>query len=83
VANGEIDFGINFVAPLINALDTGARITLLGGVHPGCFELFVKRGIDSVTDLKGRNVGVQALRSGPHLFLASIAAYVGQWFDVT
>jgi NitT/TauT family transport system substrate-binding protein len=77
VAEGEIDFTLNFVTPLIVALDTGARITLLGGVHPGCFELFVKRGIDSVVDLKGRNVGVQSLGSGPHLFLASIAAYVG------
>ena len=77
VANGEIDFAINFVPSLINALDTGARMTLLGGVHPGCFELFVKRGIDSVVDLKGKNVGVQGLGTGPHLFLASIAAYVG------
>ena len=77
VANGEIDFAINFVPSLINALDTGARLTLLGGVHPGCFELFVKRGINSVVDLKGKNVGVQGLGSGPHLFLASIAAYVG------
>ena len=62
---------------MIVALDSGARITLLGGVHPGCFELFAKRGIDSVVDLKGRNVGVQGLGTGPHLFLASIAAYVG------
>ncbi|MBY5391370.1 ABC transporter substrate-binding protein [Rhizobium leguminosarum] len=77
VANGEIDFTLNFVTNLIVALDTGARITLLGGVHPGCFELFAKRGIDSVVDLKGRNVGVQGLGTGPHLFLASIAAYVG------
>ncbi len=77
VANGEIDFSLNFVTNSIVALDSGARITLLGGVHPGCFELFVKRGIDSVVDLKGRNVGVQGLGSGPHLFLASIAAYVG------
>ena len=77
VAEGEVDFTLSFVAPLIVALDTGARITLLGGVHPGCFELFVKRGIDSVVDLKGRTVGVQALGSSPHLFLASIATYVG------
>ena len=77
VANGEIDFTLNFVTNLIVALDSGARITLLGGVHPGCFELFAKRGIDSVVDLKGRNVGVQGLGTGPHLFLASIAAYVG------
>jgi NitT/TauT family transport system substrate-binding protein len=77
VANGEIDFAINFAPSLMIALDSGAPITLLGGIHPGCFELFVKRGINSVADLKGRNVGVQALGSGPHLFLASIAAYVG------
>ncbi|MDB5523279.1 MAG: ABC-type nitrate/sulfonate/bicarbonate transport system [Rhizobium sp.] len=77
VANGEIDFTLNFVTNLIVALDSGARITLLGGVHPGCFELFATRGIDSVVDLKGRNVGVQGLGTGPHLFLASIAAYVG------
>ena len=77
VANGEIDFTLNFVTNLIVALDSGARITLLGGVHPGCFELFAKRGIDSVVELKGRNVGVQGLGTGPHLFLASIAAYVG------
>ena len=36
-----------------------------------------KRAIDSIVDLKGKSVGVQALGSGPHLFLASIAAYVG------
>ena len=77
VANGEIEFSLNFVTNSIVALDSGARLTLLGGVHPGCFELFVKPGIDSVVDLKGRNVGVQGLGTGPHLFLASIAAYVG------
>jgi NitT/TauT family transport system substrate-binding protein len=77
VANGEIDFSLNFVASLIVALDAGARLTLLGGIHSGCFELFVKRGIESVVDLRGRNVAVQGLGSGPHLFLASIATYVG------
>lgn len=77
VAKAEVDFSLNFVTNSIVAVDSGARLTLLGGVHPGCFELFAKRGIDSVVDLKGRNVGVQGLGSGPHLFLASIAAYVG------
>ncbi len=77
VAKGEIDFSLNFVTNLIAALDTGAPITLLGGVHPGCFELFANQGIESVVDLKGRNVGVQGIGTGPHLFLASIAAYVG------
>jgi NitT/TauT family transport system substrate-binding protein len=74
---GDIDFSLNFVTHSIVALDAGARITLLGGVHPGCFELFARREIESVVDLKGKSVGVHSLGSGPHLFLASIATYVG------
>lgn len=53
------------------------RRSLCSAASIRCFELFATRGIDSVVDLKGRNVGVQGLGTGPHLFLASIAAYVG------
>ena len=77
VAHGEIDFSINFISSLIMAIDQGERLTLLSGVHPGCFELFVKQGISSIVELKGRRVGVQALGNGAHLFLTSIASYVG------
>ena len=77
VASGEIDFSLNFITPMIVAIDQGERLTVLSGVHPGCFELFVKQGINSVVELKGRRVGVQALGSSPHLFLSAIANYVG------
>jgi NitT/TauT family transport system substrate-binding protein len=77
VATGKIDFSLNFIAPLVVAIDQGARLTLLGGVHPGCFELFVKPEIDSLLDLKGKSIGVQAIGSSPHLFITSMAAYVG------
>ena len=50
VARGEIDFSLNFITPLILAIDQGERLTVLGGVHPGCFELFVKEGITSVVE---------------------------------
>ena len=76
-ASGKIDFGQNYIAAAIAAIDQGHRLTLLGGVHPGCFELFVKPGIESILDLKGRKVGVQSLGSSPHLFITSMAAYVG------
>ena len=49
----------------------------MGGVHPGCWELFVQPGIDSILQLKGGKVGVQAIGSAPHLFIVSIAAHVG------
>jgi NitT/TauT family transport system substrate-binding protein len=77
MARGEIDFSMNFAAPLLVAIDAGESITLIAGVHPGCFELFAIESIRSITDLKGKNVGVQALGSSQHVFLASIATYVG------
>ena len=76
-ASGKIDFGLNFIVSAIVAVDQGHRLTLMGGVHPGCFELFVQPGIDSILQLKGRKVGVQALGSSPHLFITTMAAHVG------
>ena len=77
IGSGEADFSLNFAAPLIVAMDAGDPIKILAGVHPGCFELFVNQRVRSVPDLKGKSVGVQGLGSSPHLFLATIATYVG------
>jgi NitT/TauT family transport system substrate-binding protein len=76
-ARGEIDFGVIFASSIVHHLDTGEAVTVLAGVHTGCFELFGNEHIHRVADLRGRRVGTPALRSGPHVFLAAIAAYVG------
>ena len=76
-ARGEIDFGIIFAPSIVHHLDTGEAVTVLAGVHTGCYELFANERIHRVTDLRGKSVGTPALRSGPHVFLAAIAAYVG------
>jgi NitT/TauT family transport system substrate-binding protein len=77
IAAGEMDFSLNFIAPLLLPMDAGQGLTLLAGVHVGCFELFAREDIRSIGELKGRTVGVQALGSSPHLFLSGMAAYVG------
>jgi NitT/TauT family transport system substrate-binding protein len=77
LANGSIDLSLNFAAPLVTVIDTGAPITVLAGVHVGCFELFGNEGVRSITDLKGKSVGVQGLGSSPYVFLAAMAAHVG------
>jgi NitT/TauT family transport system substrate-binding protein len=77
MARGEIDFSMNFVAPLLIPIDAGEPLTVLAGVHPGCFELFANERIQKVTELRGRSVGVQGLGTSQHVFLASIATYVG------
>jgi NitT/TauT family transport system substrate-binding protein len=77
VARGEIDFSTNFVAPMMISMEAGERLTMLAGVHPGCFELFGNQRIKRIADLRGKSVGVQALGSSQHVFLASMATYVG------
>ena len=77
LARGELDFAINFVAAYLPLVDASEPVSILAGVHPGCFELFAVPEIDRVADLKGRTVGVPFLGSAQHLFLASIATYVG------
>jgi NitT/TauT family transport system substrate-binding protein len=77
IARGEVDFGVNFAAPLVIPIDAGEPIRTVAGVHPGCFELFANERIRSILDLKGKSVGVQGLGSTPHVFLAVMASYVG------
>jgi NitT/TauT family transport system substrate-binding protein len=77
IGSGAIDISMAFVAPFLVELEAGARITLLGGVHVGCFELFGTGGIRAIRDLKGKSVGVPHLGSAHHLFLASMVEYVG------
>jgi NitT/TauT family transport system substrate-binding protein len=77
VAAGNADISLNFVAPFLIQLDAGDPITLLGGIHAGCFVLFGTERVRAVRDLKGKTVGVQALGSSQHVFLASMMAQVG------
>ena len=77
IASGQIDFAMHFSGPLVLLLDRGRKVTMLAGVHVGCFELFAKDGIRSVADLKGRSVGISALESSPHVFVSAMAALVG------
>jgi len=77
LARGEVDFTANYAPAFIVPIDAGEPITMVGGEHIGCFELFASGGIRSITDLKGKNVGVPSLGSSPHLFLSTIATHVG------
>ena len=63
LARGEFDFTTNYAPPLAIAIDAGEPITIVGGEHVGCFEVFAREGIRSILDLKGKNVGVQAIGS--------------------
>ena len=77
LASGESNINIFFSGPLILRLDAGAPITILAGVHPGCYELFATERVRTLSDLKGKTVGIRGLEGPEHVFLSSMLAYVG------
>jgi NitT/TauT family transport system substrate-binding protein len=77
VARGEADFSVDTGAWIVSLLDAGEPITALAGVHSGCYELFAHEPIQTVSDLKGKRVGIRALRSAGHLYISMMAAHVG------
>jgi NitT/TauT family transport system substrate-binding protein len=75
--SGEIDFDYTIAPWLISYLDAGEPVTALAAVHSGCYELFAHEPIRTISDMKGRSVGVQFLGSAGHLLLAVMVAHVG------
>jgi NitT/TauT family transport system substrate-binding protein len=77
VTSGKVDFNTHFAPQWASLIDSGGAVTVLSGVHVGCFELFGKEDIRSIADLKGRSVGVAGLGSSDHLFVSVMAAHIG------
>ena len=74
---GKADFTQAYASNFLRQIDGGDPITLLSGVHVGCFELFANEGINGIPDLKGKTVGVQALGSLGNPLVLMMAAQVG------
>ena len=88
-ARGEADFTLINTAQLPFALEAGVPITVLGGVHAGCIELFANKNIRSIADLKHRTVGLR-IAALDKWYVASMASYVGldpakdmSWVEIT
>ena len=77
LAAGELDLGLEYASKYVEAVDRGLPVRMLTGAHVGCFALFGNESVRSITDIKGKRVGIQALGSPPHLFLTLTAAEVG------
>jgi NitT/TauT family transport system substrate-binding protein len=76
-AQGEADFSLTYVTTFVASIDAGNPITVLAGVHSGCFEVFADDRIHGIPDLKGKRVGVQSVGSPPYRFVSVMASYVG------
>jgi NitT/TauT family transport system substrate-binding protein len=76
LAAGRIDLAQNDCAAHVMSLDAGAPIVVLGGIHTGCWELFVQPSIRSLLDLKGKKVAAPE-KSSRQAFVAAMVASVG------
>jgi NitT/TauT family transport system substrate-binding protein len=77
LTSGQIDMGMQYSGPIIAYLDAGKPLTVLAGVHVGCFVLFGTERVNEIGDLKGKTLAITALGSGEHVLLSSMLAYVG------
>jgi NitT/TauT family transport system substrate-binding protein len=59
IVHGEVDFAREFAANLLLTMNAGGPVTVLSGLHLGCFEIFGKNEIRTLGDLKGRSVGAE------------------------
>jgi NitT/TauT family transport system substrate-binding protein len=72
IAHGEVDFSRDYAPDLVLGMNAGAPVTVLSGLHLGCFEVFGKKEIRTLGDLKGRTVGVELIRTAPNRSLLTI-----------
>jgi NitT/TauT family transport system substrate-binding protein len=77
LARGEIDFDWNYAALHIDSLNGGVPLKVLTGLHSGCLELIANERVHSVTELRGKRVGVYSISSSPHILLTLMATYIG------
>jgi len=73
LGRGRIDFASDLSLHHIIGIDKGAPITIVSGVHGGCYELFVHGAVRAIADLKGKRVG----ETGGGELVSLMAAWVG------
>jgi NitT/TauT family transport system substrate-binding protein len=77
VVGGEIDFAMQTAGWVVSRVDAGKPIIALAGVHPGCYELIAHEPVRTISDLKGKRVGVAVWGGGSHLLMTVMVAHVG------
>jgi NitT/TauT family transport system substrate-binding protein len=77
LARGEFDLCFSFASQAVDVLQAHLPITVLAGIHIGCFELFGNERIRAITDLKNRTVGVDVGEGIRKDLVTIIASYIG------
>lgn len=73
---GTIDCGFGLIGKFVQPIENGLNMVVTSGMHTGCTKILVKSdsGINSIADLKGKNIGVSSL-AGSEVVTAKRALY--------
>ena len=77
LATGEADMSAAFASDYLVAIDGGAPISIIGGVHVGCVEVYASNQVKTIHDLRGKRVVISVMGGAEHTLLSTIAAQVG------
>ena len=88
LAEMRADVVAAFATDLLVAIDRGAPIVVLGGLHAGCAEMFASDRVSSIRDLAGKRIAITGKGGPEHVLISTIAAFVGlnpstdiEWFE--
>jgi NitT/TauT family transport system substrate-binding protein len=77
---GDLDISQAGMSETLAAVDKGAELRTIGGVHTGLHYAFYvnpKSGIKDVTDLAGKKVGISSPGSLPHVVVTALMRQAG------
>jgi NitT/TauT family transport system substrate-binding protein len=60
LAAGKLDLAIMFPPSMVNAIQTGTNVVALGGIHPGCVEIWAPQSVGALKDLRGKTIVVRS-----------------------
>ena len=79
LSTDQADVAIGLIAGMLQPLDNGLEAKAILGLHTGCITIVTLEGsgINNVTDLKGKTIGVTALSSSQHIAALRALSYEG------
>ena len=73
----RVDIAAELASAYLTAIDQGAPIVVLAGLHAGCAEMFASSRVTSVQDLAGKRVVIGGVGGPEQVFISTVISYVG------
>lgn len=77
LVQGQADMSAALAVDWVMPISQGVPVVVLGGLHPGCVEIFASDEVTTIAELRGKRIGVSGMQSPERFLLASIAAHIG------